>query len=135
MLTAADFSFTPTALRVKKDQYPLAKINDARLKTNRLGDHVLRVTLIALLVSSVVWTICPDSFGLVTVPFALLVGALFGLASVRKYELQIEFRHSDETGLQWLSIAKTSNATVKTLFEQQISLIRQHSGPDHSPEA
>ncbi|WP_274024577.1 hypothetical protein [Vibrio parahaemolyticus] len=54
------------------------------------------------------------------------IGALSGLSSARKYELQIEFQHADETGLQWISVAKTNNKNAKNIFEKQvISILEQ----------
>ncbi|EGU35569.1 hypothetical protein VII00023_16691, partial [Vibrio ichthyoenteri ATCC 700023] len=65
-----------TTLRYKKDEYPLAKIKDARVKINTLKDHALRVIIIGLVVSSLVWIICPESFAVFTAPIALSLGML-----------------------------------------------------------
>ncbi|WEM44178.1 hypothetical protein PTW35_23100 (plasmid) [Photobacterium sp. DA100] len=123
MIVADDFHINNAKVVFKRDEYPLSKIRGARVKTNSLKDHVLRVVIIGLIVSSVVWMICPDSLGLLTAPVALIVGILSAMATVRKYELQIEFQHIDETGLQWVSIAKTNKLSVKELFEKQASEI------------
>ncbi|GAB2644410.1 hypothetical protein [Vibrio panuliri] len=119
MIGDDDFKICDRKLRYKKDEYPLASIKSARVKTNALQDHILRITCIGLVVSSVVLMICPESLGLFTAPFAFSLGILSALASVRKYELQIEFQHSDETGLQWVSVAKSNQPKVKHLFEHQ----------------
>ncbi|KJR39761.1 hypothetical protein BOO91_21335 [Vibrio navarrensis] len=121
MINEEDFNVSNTTFTFKKDEYPLSKIKGARVKTNTFQDHALRIVCIGLVVGSVVWMICPESFGLFTAPFALTMGMISALFSVRKYELQVEFQHVDETGLQWVSVAKTNNQMVKTLFEKQAS--------------
>jgi hypothetical protein len=68
----------------------------------------------------VVWTICPEYFGLFTAPIALIIGVLLALSTVRKYELQVEFQYADDTGLQWVSMAKTNKPNIKIIFEQQV---------------
>lgn len=118
-----ELQISGTTLRFKRDEYPLSKIKRARIKTNSIKDHALRVIFIGLVVSSVVWMICPESLGLFTVPIALTLGMLSALFSVRKYEFQIEFQHIDETGLQWISIAKTNKLSAKQRFEKQVALI------------
>ncbi|AJR05660.1 hypothetical protein C9J03_00700 [Photobacterium gaetbulicola] len=123
MIVADDFQINDTNVVFKRDEYPISKIRGARVKTNSLKDHALRIVIIGLVVSSVVWMIFPGSLGFLTAPLALILGMLLALATVRKYELQIEFQHIDETGLQWVSIAKTNKLSVKELFEKQASEI------------
>ncbi|ELX4126913.1 hypothetical protein CE131_09370 [Vibrio parahaemolyticus] len=121
MINEEDFNVSNTIFTFKKDEYPLSKIKGARVKTNTFQDHALRIVCIGLVVASVVWMICPESFGLLTAPLALTIGMFSALFSVRKYELQVEFQHIDETGLQWVSVAKTNNQMIKILFEKQAS--------------
>ncbi|ENQ8746674.1 DUF6232 family protein [Vibrio sp. PNB22_3_1] len=121
MIIEDNFKVSNTTFKFKKDEYPLSKIKGVRVKTNTFQDHALRIVCIGLVVASVVWMICPESFGLITAPLALTVGVFSALFSVRKYELQVEFQHIDETGLQWVSVAKTNSKAVKNLFEKQVS--------------
>ena len=100
MIIADDFHINENKVAFKKDEYPLSKIKGVRVKINSLKDHAMRIATISLIVSSVVWTICPEYFGLFTAPIALTIGVLLALSTVRKYELQIEFQYSDDTGLQ-----------------------------------
>ncbi|OLQ89127.1 hypothetical protein BIY21_03000 [Vibrio ponticus] len=123
VITNQDFTVCDKQLHFKKDSYPLSKIKAARVKTNTLRDHALRVTSIGLIVSSVVWMICPDLFGMFTGPLAISIGMLAALASLRKYELQVEFQHIDETGLQWVSVAKSNKKAIRHIFEQQANEI------------
>ncbi|OOQ67397.1 hypothetical protein C1S86_24770 [Vibrio parahaemolyticus] len=121
MIIEDNFKVSNTTFTFKKDEYPLSKIKGVRVKTNTFQDHALRIVCIGLVVASVVWIICPESFGLITAPLALTVGMFSALFSVRKYELQVEFQHIDETGLQWVSVSKTNSKAVKNLFEKQVS--------------
>ena len=125
MITADDFRINENKVVFKKDEYPLSKIKDVRVKINSLKDHAMRIATISLIVSSVVWTICPEYFGLFTAPIALIIGVLLALSTVRKYELQIEFQYADDTGLQWVSMAKTNKPNIKIIFEQQVIQILQ----------
>ncbi len=68
----------------------------------------------------------PAGFGKLTGPFSLIVGMLAALLTIRKYELQIEFKHIDETGLQWVSVAKANNAKAKSLFDEQARCLAQN---------
>ena len=125
MITADDFHINENKVVFKKDEYPLSKIKDVRVKINSLKDHAMRIATISLIVSSVVWTICPEYFGLFTAPIALIIGVLLALSTVRKYELQFEFQYADDTGLQWVSMAKTNKPNIKIIFEQQVIQILQ----------
>ena len=120
MIIADDFHINENKVFFKKDEYPLSKIKGVRVKINSLKDHAMRIATISLIVSSVVWTICPEYFGLFTAPIALIIGVLLALSTVRRYELQIEFQYSDDTGLQWVSMAKTNKPNIKIIFEQQV---------------
>lgn len=126
MISPQDFSIDNQSLTFKEDEYPLAKINRVRVKTNTIKDHLARLLVIGLLVSSIVWAICPAGFGQLTGPFSLIVGMLAALLTIRKYELQIEFKHIDETGLQWVSVAKANNAKAKRLFDEQARFLAQN---------
>ncbi|MGF1845420.1 DUF6232 family protein [Vibrio clamense] len=121
MIIEDNFKVSSTTFTFKKDEYPLSKIKGVRVKANTFQDHALRIVCVGLVVASVVWMICPESFGLITAPLALTVGMFSALFSVRRYELQVEFQHIDETGLQWVSVAKSNSHVVKKIFEKQAS--------------
>ena len=74
VITADDFHINENKVVFKKDEYPLSKIKGVRVKINSLKDHAIRIVTISLIVSSVVWTICPEYFGLFTAPIALIIG-------------------------------------------------------------
>ncbi len=125
MITESSFQISGTTLRFNNDEYPLSQIKRARVKSNTFKDHALRLVVFGLIVSSVVWFVTPNYFGNYAGPVSIFIGVVLAFATVRKYELQVEFEHTDETGLQWISIAKTSNKNVKALFESQVELLRK----------
>jgi len=81
VITADDFHINENKVVFKQDEYPLSKIKGVRLKINSLKDHAIRIVTISLIVSSVVWTICPEYFGLFTAPIALIIGVLLALST------------------------------------------------------
>ncbi len=125
MITARSFNINSTTLKFNNDEYPLAQIKRSRVKTNTLKDHAVRLIIFGLIASSVVWIVTPNYFGIYAGPFSIFAGMVLALLSVRKYELQVEFEHSDETGLQWILIAKTNKQSVKLIFEAQAEKIQQ----------
>ncbi|MEZ8694319.1 hypothetical protein AB6D15_18725, partial [Vibrio splendidus] len=48
----------------------------------------------------------------------------FGLLHCSKYALQIEFRHIDDTGVQWVNVAKSTSESDNGLFEQQAAALK-----------
>ncbi|WP_330961821.1 hypothetical protein [Photobacterium sp. 53610] len=125
MNSAQDFSIYDQSFRYKQDEYSLTRIRNARVKINTLKDHLLRIISIGLIVSSVVWVIFPDGFSYLIAPIGILFGAMGALVSGKKYELQIEFEHTDETGLQWISVAKGNKLAEKKVFLDQVHSIKQ----------
>ncbi|PNH91209.1 hypothetical protein C1M56_02370 [Vibrio diazotrophicus] len=124
MITARSFNINSTTLKFNNDEYPLVQIKRSRVKTNTLKDHAIRLIIFGLIASSVVWIVTPNYFGIYAGPFSIFAGMFLALLSVRKYELQVEFEHSDETGLQWISIAKTNKKSVKLIFDTQVEKIQ-----------
>ena len=51
----------------------------------------------------------------------------FGLTRCAKYALQIEFRHIDETGAQWVNVAKSYSTSDNKLFIQQVQIWKDWS--------
>ncbi|QJY41302.1 hypothetical protein HND97_16965 [Vibrio cholerae] len=97
--TAIDFQITESDLKVKKS-YHLSKIKCIELKRHGFKDNVVKVTTYAILLSAATWAFIPE-FG-----FALIIALILALVSLRKYELKVEFKGTDETGDYWVSIAR-----------------------------
>lgn len=125
MISKSDFEIGSTTFRYKRDEFPLSKIKNARVKLNTPKDHALKLFLIGAIFSSIVWVICPEGFGMIMAPIAFVIGVTFSMFTINKYELQVEFEHIDETGLQWVSVVGSSNVESKKLFENQALAVRQ----------
>ncbi|MGR5094455.1 hypothetical protein ACPV5O_05730 [Vibrio maritimus] len=125
MISRNDFEIGSTTFRYKRDEFPLSKIKNARVKLNTLKDHALKLFLIGAIFSSIVWVICPEGFGMIMAPIAFVIGVAFSVFTINKYELQVEFEHIDETGLQWVSVVGSSKVESKKLFENQAFAVRQ----------
>ncbi|OOE87058.1 hypothetical protein BZG74_11560 [Salinivibrio sharmensis] len=52
-------------------------------------------------------------------------GALLALLTCEKYVLRIEYNHQDDTGVQWLTIAKSGKKTDKVLFDQHVAQLKR----------
>lgn len=123
MITLDDFKVINNQFVFKGNEYSLTRIKNARSCKNTLVSHALRVMLIGLIVSSLVWMVCPSGFGQFFGPVAFIVGAIIAAFSSRRYELQIEFEHTDETRLQWITVAKTNNDQEVRILDQQVKLL------------
>ncbi|MDN3715106.1 hypothetical protein [Vibrio breoganii] len=125
MISADDFEIRNTTFRYRRDEFPLSKIKNARVKFNTMKDHALKLVLMGAIVSSIVWVICPEGFGKIMAPIAFILGVLFTIVTIKKYELQVEFEHIDETGVQWVSVVGSSKAESKALLEQQANAVKK----------
>lgn len=121
----SDFEVSNSTFRYKRDEYPLSKIRGARVKSNSLFDHALKLLLMGAIVSSIVWVICPEGFGMIMAPISFGLGVVGTAFTVSKYELQVEFQHIDETGVQWVSVAGSSKPESKAIYEEQVNAVRR----------
>ncbi|MGL5812266.1 MAG: hypothetical protein ACRCYW_02895 [Aeromonas sp.] len=113
-------------LQINDDTYDLNKITDVQVKVLGWRDHLLRMVLLGLVTSSALFYFMPSeeqASSLLIVLFlpmvAFLAGALMGLLSCAKYEFRIEFAHADETGVQWITVARSRHAVDYGLFKTQ----------------
>lgn len=129
MYKETDFQLSQEEFSFKKDSYPLSKINNVRVKKLGLLDNLGQIIFWLFVFSGAVWLAIPT---LDSTPFWLkalvvtltIVGFIFGFLRCSKYALQIEFRHIDETGVQWVNIAKSYSKFDCGLFEQQVALLK-----------
>ncbi|QIA63517.1 hypothetical protein GT360_08290 [Vibrio astriarenae] len=121
----SDFEVGNSTFRYKRDEYPLSKIRNARVKSNSIIDHALKLFLTGAIVSSIVWVICPEGFGMIMAPIAFVLGVVGTAFTVNKYELQVEFQHIDETGVQWVSVTGSSKRESKAIYEEQVSAVKR----------
>ncbi|RJG47549.1 hypothetical protein D1Z90_10445 [Motilimonas pumila] len=129
MLKSASFKIDNDHFQFNNDRYPLAKIHGVRLKKMSLMDN-LGFMAFWLAVSFGVFGFFAMCFHFSTEFYysllALLaaIGLGLGFVSSAKYALQIEFMHIDETGKQWVNVAKTFSDQEKTRFEEQVNILK-----------
>ncbi|MBY7732129.1 hypothetical protein [Vibrio bathopelagicus] len=98
---ASDFLVTSSELRVKKDVYTLRKIKQLEIRRLGLKENAINIVSLALVLSAATWAFVPQ-FGL----YMLALTFILAFVSWRKYELRAEFKGADETGDQWVSVAR-----------------------------
>lgn len=125
MTSANYFEIKNNTFRYKSDEYHLSKIKNARVKSNSMKDHITKILLIGTIVSSLVWVISPGGFGIIMAPLAFIIGIVFSAFTIKKYELQVEFEHIDETGLQWVSVVGSSSTESKAIFDKQVEAVKR----------
>jgi hypothetical protein len=121
------YSITDTHLRVHQDQYDLNKIFRAQVKELNWRNHLLKIILSGLLISSILFLFVPASL-----PFAqwlpvvgFTAGAIATLSACHRYELRVEFMHIDETGLQWVTVDSGRNVDDLERFKKMAREINQ----------
>ncbi|OOE77116.1 DUF6232 family protein [Salinivibrio sp. ML290] len=111
---------TSTRLCVNDDCYTMHNIVDASVEELTWKDHLLRMLGLGILSASFLFFMLvgelPYAEYLPAVGFA--AGALLALLTSEKYVLRIEYNHQDDTGVQWLTIAKSGKKTDKMLFDE-----------------
>ena len=130
MYKSTDFSLDSKEFRFKKDSYPLSKINNVRVKKLSFLDNLGQVLFWVCVFSGAVWLVIPrleevPQWLLVLVLSLTVVGLVFALFRCSKYALQVEFRHIDETGVQWVNVAKSYSKSDFELFEQQVLALKE----------
>ncbi|MPS33057.1 MULTISPECIES: hypothetical protein [unclassified Salinivibrio] len=118
---------TPTRLCVNDDCYTMHNIVDASVEELTWKDHLLRMLGLGILSASFLFFMLvgelPYAEYLPAVGFA--AGALLALLTSAKYVLRIEYNHQDDTGVQWLTIAKSGKKTDKLLFDQHVAQLKR----------
>ncbi|MGY6038720.1 hypothetical protein [Aeromonas sp. AE23HZ002T15] len=113
-------------LQINNDSYDLNKIKGVEVWVLSWKDHLRKMVLLGLVTSSVLFYFIPteeqakSALLVLFLPMAaFLAGALMGLLSCAKYEFRIEFAHADETGVQWITVARSRHAADHELFQAQ----------------
>ena len=57
---------------------------------------------------------------------AFLVGVVMAMITSAKYVFRLEFKHADETGVQWITAAKSRNVREYEIFK-----LKEAAGPTH----
>ncbi len=102
-----------------------SQIKSVKVVKNKVSSHLIKAIVTSVIASSILWLFEPFATpwgvsinaGLV----ALLVTfpVVFFLSVYRsKYQLQIEFEHRDEVGLQWVTVASGRTEQELTAFKR-----------------
>lgn len=117
-------------LQVNADSYELDKIADVQVRVLSWKDHLLNMVLLGVITSSILFVFIPTEeqgkgVTLLLPAMGLVVGAIMALAASAKYEFRLEFKHGDETGVQWITAAKSRSSSDYAMFkEREIELKR-----------
>lgn len=130
MYQATDFQLSQHEFSFKKDTYPLSKINNVRVKKLSLLDNLGQIIFWVVVFSGALWLAIPSIESApywvkVVVVLLTAIGFIFGLFRSSKYALQIEFCHIDETGTQWVNVAKSYTESDGELFQQQALTLKE----------
>ena len=112
MYKETDFKIDDDNFHFKKDSYPLTKINDVKFKRLNLLDNLGQIIFWLVIFSGAVWLTTVQLGDAPTWLIAIgaslsTVGFVFALFRCSRFALQIEFHHIDETGTQWINVAKS----------------------------
>jgi hypothetical protein len=117
-------------LQVNADSYELDKIADVQVRVLSWKDHLLNMVLLGVITSSILFVFIPTEeqgkgVTLLLPAMGFVVGAIMALAASAKYEFRLEFKHGDETGVQWITAAKSRSSSDYAVFkERKIELKR-----------
>jgi hypothetical protein len=59
---------------------------------------------------------------------AFLVGMVMAMITSAKYVFRLEFKHADETGVQWITAAKSRNVREYEIFKLKEAELKQILG-------
>lgn len=124
MSKLASFKIDNDHFQFNNDRYPLSKIHGVRLKKMSLMDN-LGFMAFWLAVSFGVFGFFAMCFNFSNEFYYSLIALLtvislgLGLLGSARYALQVEFMHIDETGKQWVNVAKTFSDQERARFEEQ----------------
>ena len=121
-------------LRVNKDRYDLGRIVGVQVKALGWMDRLKKTLLLGWSppVCSLLHPFLRAGGQLAHRALPALVGflsgALMGLLSSAKYEFCIEFSHADETGVQWITAARSRHVADYETFKAQAARLQERLG-------
>ncbi|HGY9597285.1 TPA: hypothetical protein ACOJPH_005020 [Vibrio campbellii] len=125
MYDISDFLIANGRLSIREDSYELSRIKNVKVVENKLRSHVVKASVTSVIASSILWLFEPFAtpWGfdinagavalIITFPVALLLSIFRS-----RYQLQIEFEHQDEVGLQWVTVASGRAEQELTTFKK-----------------
>ncbi|GAA4496033.1 hypothetical protein [Pseudaeromonas paramecii] len=130
MLKACDFTLDDRAFHFRKDCYPLARIRGARVKQLTWLDNLGQILFWVMVFSGAIWLAMQQvqwaPLWLISMACSLtVIGVGVGWWRCGRVVLQIEYRHADETGVQWVNVVKSRFASDGKLLTQQADRLNQ----------
>lgn len=109
-------------LKINSDSYDLNRIADVQVKVLTWKDKLINMLLFGLITSSILFYFIPTEaqgkgMTLFLPAVAFLAGMVMAMVTSAKYVFRLEFKHADETGVQWITAAKSRNAREYEIFK------------------
>ncbi|MFM4678418.1 hypothetical protein ACEUD4_08540 [Aeromonas media] len=109
-------------LKINSDSYDFNRISDVQVKELTWKDKLTNMLLFGLITSSILFYFIPTEaqgkgMTLFLPAVAFLVGMVMAMITSAKYVFRLEFKHADETGVQWITAAKSRNVREYEIFK------------------
>ncbi len=120
-------------LKINSDPYDLNRISDVQVKVLTWKDKLINMLLFGLITSSILFYFIPTEaqgkgMTLFLPAVAFLAGMVMAMVTSTKYVFRLEFKHADETGVQWITAAKSRNAREYEIFKLKEVELKQILG-------
>ena len=120
-------------LKINSDSYDLNRISDVQVKELTWKDKLTNMLLFGLITSSILFYFIPTEaqgkgMTLFLPAVAFLVGVVMAMITSAKYVFRLEFKHADETGVQWITAAKSRNLREYEIFKLKEAELKQILG-------
>ncbi|MCY9824469.1 hypothetical protein [Aeromonas media] len=120
-------------LKINSDSYDLNRISDVQVKELTWKDKLTNMLLFGLITSSILFYFIPTEaqgkgMTLFLPAVAFLAGMVMAMITSAKYVFRLEFKHADETGVQWITAAKSRNVREYEIFKLKEAELKQILG-------
>ena len=120
-------------LKINSDSYDLNRISDVQVKELTWKNKLTNMLLFGLITSSILFYFIPTEaqgkgMTLFLPAVAFLVGMVMAMITSAKYVFRLEFKHADETGVQWITAAKSRNVREYEIFKLKEAELKQILG-------
>lgn len=113
-------------LQVNSDSYNLKRVIGVQAKVLNWKNHLCKIVAFGLMVSSILFVFLPcenQEYGLAFSTYlpiiGFVIGAILAILTSRKYEFRIKYNYADDTGIQWLTVAKSNKSKDYKIFQEQ----------------
>ena len=120
-------------LKINSDSYDLNRISDVQVKVLTWKNKLINMLLFGLITSSILFYFIPTEaqgkgMTLFLPAVAFLAGMVMAMVTSAKYVFRLEFKHADETGVQWITAAKSRNVREYEIFKLKEAELKQILG-------